>query len=351
MLKRQRAEESSIEPASQHQFTHSKGDLMSRGKMKTVAVTLLIALMVVVQVSFGHTFPFAVPSFLWSPHQYGVASSEAVNYRTLSLKELIKSVMDEGGWSDLLCSGKGGHHLDLALVFVGKELQSVDIARPKNANLELVDLLKASVAKSNFSLAFPYIDASEERESVESSLISEFTNMCGHGLEASNIAFSESCSVEGESSNKLTDVQSVQVNNGNYLLSRITKQYKGQLNLIVLCDQGHRTLGGAEEQTSEGEVLSQLLSYVENLGAKYTALYVSDPFKSIRFPSHREVERLLAEGTGNRSVSGCDGVCRIKSSFLESIFVAIVLLIILIAGLCCMMGIDTPTRFQVPTDS
>jgi len=33
---------------------------------------------------------------------YRVASSEAVNYRTLSLKDLVKSVMAEGGWSDLL---------------------------------------------------------------------------------------------------------------------------------------------------------------------------------------------------------------------------------------------------------
>ncbi|KAJ8574008.1 hypothetical protein K7X08_010519 [Anisodus acutangulus] len=339
-VKHQRAEASSIQPASQHHYPSE------RRKMKTVAVALLVALMVVVQVPFGHTFPSTVPSFLWSSHQHGVASSEAVNYRTLSLKDLVKSVMADGGWSDLLCSGKGGQHLDLALVFVGKELHSMDIARPKSSNLELVNLLKVSVAKSNFSLAFPYIDASEERESVESSLISEFTNTCGHGFEASNIAFSESCSVEGESFEKLTDVLSVQ----NYLLSS-DKQSKGQPNLIVFCDQGHRTLEGAEEQTSEGEVLSQLLSYVDNLGAKYTALYVSDPFRSIQFPSHREVERFLAEGTVNKSVNGCDGVCQIKSSFLEGIFVAIVLLIILISGLCCMSGIDTPTRFEAPTDS
>ncbi|CAN4123843.1 unnamed protein product [Withania somnifera] len=316
--------------------------------MKTVAVALLVALMIVVQVPLGHTFSSAVPSFLWSSHQYGVASSEAVNYRTLSLKDLVKFVMAEGGWSDLLCSGKVGQHLDLALVFVGKELQSVEIARPKSAHSELVDLLKASVAKSNFSFAFPYIDASEERESVESSLISEFANTCEHGLEASNIAFSESCSIEGESFEKLTDVHSVQ----NYLLSRITKQFMGQPNLIVLCDQGLQTQGGAEEQTSEGELLSQLLSYVENLGEKYTVLYVSDPFRSIQFPSLRKIERFLAEeGTGNKSVNDWDGLCRIKSSFLEGIFVAIVLLIVLISGLCCMMGIDTPTRFEAPSDS
>lgn len=32
-------------------------------------------------------------------------------------------------------------------------------------------------------------------------------------------------------------------------------------------------------------------------------------------------------------------------------FQAVVLLIILISGLCCMMGIDTPTRFEAPQDS
>lgn len=39
--------------------------------MKTVAVALLVALVVVVQVNIGHTFASTVPSFLWSPHQHG----------------------------------------------------------------------------------------------------------------------------------------------------------------------------------------------------------------------------------------------------------------------------------------
>ncbi|WMV08969.1 hypothetical protein MTR67_002354 [Solanum verrucosum] len=42
-----------------------------RRKMKTVPVALLVALIVVVEVPFGHSFPSAVPSFLWSPHHYG----------------------------------------------------------------------------------------------------------------------------------------------------------------------------------------------------------------------------------------------------------------------------------------
>lgn len=38
-------------------------------------------------------------------------------------------------------------------------------------------------------------------------------------------------------------------------------------------------------------------------------------------------------------------------SVLLIMFQAVVLLIILISGLCCMMGIDTPTRFEAPVDS
>lgn len=65
---------------------------------------------------------------------------------------------------------------------------------------------------SNFSLAFPYITISEERESVERLLISEFTDTCGDDLETSRVAFSDSCSVEGENFEKLSDIPSIKVN-------------------------------------------------------------------------------------------------------------------------------------------
>lgn len=57
---------------------------------------------------------------------------------------------------------------------------------------------------------------------------------------------------------------------------------------------------------------------MDNSGEKYAVLYVSDPFKSIQYPSHREVERFLAEGT-NSTV--CGEVCKIKSSLLEGLLV------------------------------
>lgn len=42
--------------------------------------------------------------------------------------------------------------------------------------------------------------------------------------------------------------------------------------------------------------------------------------------------------------------CRVLTMFFVMLQ-GIVLLIILISGICCMMGIDTPTRFEAPQES
>ncbi|CAH9073068.1 unnamed protein product [Cuscuta epithymum] len=318
--------------------------------MRALTVFLVTVMVVTIQFLPGLTLPSMGPSILWSPHQDGFSTSQTVDYRTLSPKDLVKSVMSEGCWSKLLCSSKGAQQpLDIGLVFVGKELQSRDLSRPGKADSSLISLLKASFFTSNFSLAFPYIAISEEEgHSVESSFVSVFSETCGNDLETHRLAFSESCSVDGDNFNKLPDIISVQ----KYLLSRMEKRSKGHTDLIVLCHSGSSVMEGLGEEASEGQVLTELISYMEQLDAKYSVLYVPDVLTSIQYPSDRGLQRFLAEGSFD-SGSGnltCDGVCHIKATFLESILVAIVLLIILISGLCCMMGIDTPTRFETPTD-
>ncbi|KAF2314583.1 hypothetical protein GH714_027769 [Hevea brasiliensis] len=208
---------------------------------------------------------------------------EAVNYQTISSRNLARSILSEGGWSNLLCTEKKlQQSADLALVFVGRELLSSDVSSSKNADPALVNLLK------------------------------------------------------------------------DYLVSKMEKRTDGQADLVVFCHGGLYSSKGLEQPQTESETLSELISSVDTLGAKYEVLYISDPFRSIQYPSHRELERFLAEGTaGNGSLNStiCDEVCKIKSSLLEGVLVGIVLLIILISGLCCMMGIDTPTKFETPQDS
>ncbi|XP_043691855.1 uncharacterized protein LOC122642445 [Telopea speciosissima] len=319
--------------------------------MKAVVVASLAFLLLANRIAFASTSLSTVPAFLWSPYQslYN-EMKEAVNYQTISSKDLAKSVLSQGGWSDLLCSAENSQQsVDVALVFVGRELQSSDISRNKRANPDLLDLLEVSFMRSNFSLAFPYVAASKE-ESMESSLMSGFTEACGHQEGLGDIAFLESCSVEGEDFKKLADLHSVH----DYLLSRMENRRKGQTDLIVFCHGGTNSLNKLEQIPSEGEALSGLISSVEQSGARYTVLYASDPYRSIPNPSYVALERFLAErsaGNGSASITSCDGVCQIKSTLLEGVLVGIVLLIILISGLCCMMGIDTPTRFETPPDS
>ncbi|WOL18034.1 hypothetical protein Cni_G26827 [Canna indica] len=95
-----------------------------------------------------------------------------------------------------------------------------------------------------------------------------------------------------------------------------------------------------------------LITFNLKSGAKYTVLYTSKPYTSVEYPA-RLTMRFLADSTqSNASTnSTCGGVCQIKSSLLEGIFVANLLLTILISGLCCMIGIDTPTRFEAPQES
>ncbi|KAJ6944956.1 hypothetical protein NC651_000094 [Populus alba x Populus x berolinensis] len=275
--------------------------------------------------------------------------SEVVNYQTISSKDLARSVLSEGGWSNLLCSEKKVQQsVDLALVFIGRGLLSSDVSANKNTDPALVNLLKVSYTESNFSMAFPYVAASEE--AMENSLVSGFAEACGQDLGISNVAFSESCSVEGENFQKLANLHAI----NDYLASRMEKRPSGHTDLVVFCYGGSNSMKGLDQPQSESEIFSELISSVEMLGGKYSVLYVSDPFRSIHLPHHRELERFLAESAaGNASLNSthCGEVCQIKSSLLEGVLVGIVLLIILISGLCCMMGIDTPTRFEAPQDS
>ncbi|XP_044469492.1 uncharacterized protein LOC123198782 [Mangifera indica] len=294
--------------------------------------------------------PSTAPAFLWFPHHNQLQSGNVLNYQTISPKDLAKSVFSQGGWSDLLCSGQQSpQSVDVALVFVGRKLESSHVAGNKPADSALVDLLKVSFTRSNFSMAFPYVAAPGE-ETMESVLASEFMEACGDNLRINNVAFSESCSVEGGNFQKLADLHSVQ----DYLLSRMEKKTEGKADLVVFCYDGTESMNQLDQPRPESEVISGLINSVEQLGAEYTVLYVSDPVRSIQNPTYRELERFLADGAGGNgsaNSTGCDQVCKFKSSLLEGILVAIVLLLILISGLCCMMGIDTPTRFEAPHES
>ncbi|XP_020582546.1 uncharacterized protein LOC110026092 [Phalaenopsis equestris] len=288
-----------------------------------------------------------VPAFLWSRFNHGPSqdsAKETVNYQTISPNNLAKFVLSEGGWSSFMCPGENHHqNFDVALVFVGKELQSSDISRSKHEDPTLIGLLKQSFKSSNVSMAFPYIAVSNEKDTIENSLISGFIDSCGHDFGVKNIAYMESCSLKGQNFKKLEGLRSLQ----DFISGKMESGVTELTDLIVFCGESSEESIHTE---SEGQVLSEIVDLLEKSGSTYTILYASDPYRSYPYPSLSTM-RFLSESNSSSNSTRCDGVCQLKSSLLEGLFVGIVLLIILISGLCCMTGIDTPTRFEAAPES
>ncbi|TVU27192.1 hypothetical protein EJB05_29785 [Eragrostis curvula] len=307
------------------------------------AWALLAVMLLAVQAASAA--PVMAPAFLWAPKNYGFSSDgakEVVHYQTISPKSLAKSVLQEGGWSSLVCSTEDAHKdVDVAIVFLGSKLQSSDISKDKQADPALADTLKLSFTSSEFSMAFPYV-ATTDDEKLENSFLSGFSENCNSGFEGKHITYTDTCAVSGEDLKKHHSMDSI----SDLVMARMGNNPSGQTDVIVFCSGGFEDL-----DQSEGELLSELVAMLKKSGAKYTILYASQP--SGESPSNVPLGRFLAEKTNTTKpgLGKCEGECLVKSTLVEGTFVGIVLLIILISGLMCMMGIDTPSRFEAPQES
>ncbi|KAM3256761.1 hypothetical protein ACQJBY_049284 [Aegilops geniculata] len=308
------------------------------------ALWMALAVMLVAAAQVAVAAPVTAPAFLWAPKNYGLSPNEAkevVHYQTISPKSLADSVLKEGGWSNLVCSKDGPQkNVDVAVLFLGSKLESSDISKDKQVDPALADILKLSFSSSEFSMAFPYVAMSDD-EALENSLLSGFTENCEDGSGGNHITYTDTCTASSGSVKKHLNMDSVQ----DLVKSRMGNNQPTEL--IVFCSGGFK-----DNAKSEGQLLLDLVSVLDKSGAKYTVLYASQPYGLLENPSDLPLARYLAEKTNTTKpvLEKCDGECQLKSTLLEGVFVGVVLLIILISGLCCMMGIDTPSRFEAPQD-
>ena len=85
-----------------------------------------------------------------------------------------------------------------------------------------------------------------------------------------------------------------------------------------------------------GQILSEIVYSLEQSGAKYSVLYASDHQRSGQQSLNQPFVRFLSEGAHQNqsaNLAFCDGVCLIKSSLLEGLFV-----VSNIACLCFVYG-------------
>ncbi|GAB2224496.1 hypothetical protein Droror1_Dr00005257 [Drosera rotundifolia] len=315
----------------------------------SVSGLMMVVMLIATELHLGSSLPSTVPAFMWS-HSPDGSVKDDVYYQTVSPKNLARSILAEGGWSNILCAGKSSQQvLDSVFVFIGKELQSADIAAGGSGEASVVELLKGAFTSSNFSMAFPYVTM-KEKGTIENALLAEFNDACNNGLGVNNVVLVGSCSIEDQGYENLVQLESMH----DYLAGKVEKENKGHPDLIVYCHGVSDSLRGLDKQHSERDVFYRLTSSLDLSGLKYSILYASDPHIHTHYSSRWLMGRLLSDATpGNESVNAtiCDGVCLIKTSLVEGILVGVLLLIILISGLCCMMGIDTPARFEAPQDS
>eukprot|EP00252_Welwitschia_mirabilis_P021013 TRINITY_DN5275_c0_g1_i2.p1 TRINITY_DN5275_c0_g1~~TRINITY_DN5275_c0_g1_i2.p1 ORF type:complete len:310 (+),score=51.67 TRINITY_DN5275_c0_g1_i2:235-1164(+) len=284
-----------------------------------------------------------VPAFLWSYNPSRSLNSgreNSVEYSIISPKELARNVLNNGRWSKILCKGERKEHfVDVALVFIGSQLHSADISRTRNTDTRLIDLLKESLKESEFSISFPYVSLSEEGGALPHSLISGFSKSCKEDFG--------------------NDTFAAEFDNLNSLVGRLTSRKKSKINdtrdLIFMYKNGYQSFEVPDKShkgEDEAKILSDTLKSLKESGVSYMILYASDPLGTVPYLSLKRSDRqLIGDSTGNVSTSSlCDGVCQKKASLLEALFVGLVLLIILLSGLCCMSGIQSPKRFETPTE-
>lgn len=295
-----------------------------------------------------------VPALIWSdnPSRYsGYDNEGSVNYNIISPGDLAKNVLEMAGWSQILCSEKKRDEAaEVALVFIGSKLRSQDISHNGGTDAELIELLKESFKDSDFSMAFPYVALSEDRGSVTNSLLSGFMKNCDHGFRKIEIAATASCSVEGANIKKLSDLKAVK----EYVNEKEQLKAGGDTNLIFVCSDKSSVMEESARTEMESKNLASILMGLKQSGIAYSVLYTSDPYERAPALRFEKLERLLisnASGNASTNVTYCDKVCQSKASILEGFLVGLVLLIILLFGLSCMMGIETPARFEAPHES
>ncbi|KAI5061951.1 hypothetical protein GOP47_0022490, partial [Adiantum capillus-veneris] len=286
------------------------------------------------------------PAFIWSNHRFaGLHTQEAVDYHVLTPKALVNTLMQKLEWSSLLCNSDSGESekLDTVVAFVGNEFYSEDVAHDARVDSSpVLRILKEHFMSSRYSLAFPYVSVTTGGGGILNILVSSIKDSCNLKSRPGKTLIVGSC-VKGtfdpnspiltEGIELVDTVEDVE----DFISRRKTSRKSSETDVILTCPVSKH---GLEEGESEVELLVSVLSALRQSGTRNAVFYASDPMSG-----HEYNGRMLASNTTSTNTT-CDDICETIAGVYEGIIVAVTLLIILISGLCCMMGIDTPSRFE-----
>eukprot|EP00270_Netrium_digitus_P013192 TRINITY_DN4358_c0_g1_i2.p1 TRINITY_DN4358_c0_g1~~TRINITY_DN4358_c0_g1_i2.p1 ORF type:complete len:330 (-),score=83.49 TRINITY_DN4358_c0_g1_i2:804-1793(-) len=291
-------------------------------------------------------------AFLWSPLQSlavsgdadGVSVARSVRYDVVSPLSLVQDVMAAAfsGTGEGKAGQQQQQQPDVIVAFLSREMASDDITHIVTSDVmtseRMVDPLrpvKEAMAMANSSLTAPFVAEAALDSPLVSLVVASFVEKTnGQGT----VAVSSSCAVrELGAASVFTSTEEMRA----YLREKASSQEAAEKSLIVVCSPVAQESDHMMQLAEEGAVLDDVLASVRVFSPRFLGLYMSDLAANQDAAAQR---RVLASTV-------CGTKCHLKATLLETLFVAIVLLITLVSGLCCLSGVDTPTRFEVPSES
>ncbi|KAJ7559980.1 hypothetical protein O6H91_04G109600 [Diphasiastrum complanatum] len=276
------------------------------------------------------------PAFIWSNSRFLGTEDHSVDYQIFTPKSLIDNLF-ESSFEKQETTEK----TNLFLVFIGHELRLADIAHNRLHEIDTLHLLKNTVASSNFSVVLPHVHFSSEEKSFMDALVETIQQTEKPGNFLGELQTFE-CTGASKSLEEFGSIQEIEV----FLTSRkVTNGRK--TDVLVICGSSLKLTLKAQ---SEGKLLGRVLQALSIGVRDYIAFYVSDLSGRSRYDLDLQF-RQLSSSAGATNETFCDEICQTKATLLEVLFVGIVLIFILVIGICCMAGVQSPSRFEAPKES
>ncbi|KAJ7539935.1 hypothetical protein O6H91_11G115700 [Diphasiastrum complanatum] len=306
--------------------------------MAILAWLSLLSAMAFLRIAMSSFTPTMAPAFIWSNNRFLGIEEHSVDYEIFTPKSLAKNLLER-----LHPSGKQEtkRETNLFLAFIGDELRSVDIARDTLQKINTQHVLQNTMATSNFSVVLPHIVFSAEEDSFVDSLVDTIEQTENHGNILGEL-HTFGCTGANKALKEFGSIQDIE----EFLSSRKVTN-GGEINVLVICSPSWKL---PLKEESEGKLLGKITQALSASVNDYVALYVSDLSKRSEYDLNLHV-RQLSSSAGATNETFCDEICQTKATLLEALLVGVVLIFILVMGICCMAGVQSPSRFESQKES
>ncbi|CAI5515746.1 unnamed protein product [Closterium sp. Naga37s-1] len=303
--------------------------------------------------------------------------TEAVSYESVQ-GSALPSLLFDPSRDDSIFSSFAEERPGVVLVFLGKEIRTIDLSSPTGS----VEPLKALLSQSASSKVFPYVQPLDHADTAHAldALLASFSSLAYAG----HAAVSASCGpVFRLGTHRFSSEDSLQ----DLLNNRASVRASRELDMVLYCSDGPASADSHDDAVAaETTELSNLVSHIKAITPNYALFYTALPDADVGaqrrllaaaddYPAAGTGaadaaaagggEGFDAVGAGADAGAGAEGVegqkvakaavaknkcgptCKTRTALLEGIFAGIVMLMILVSGLTVLSQIDTPTRFEV----